>query len=199
MHKGFKCLDVKAGRVYISRDVIFDEDVFPFANLHPNAGARLRSEILLLPSYLLNSSSEFGVDNSLDRFGNDSLQPNRFHEHAGPVENPASNGAEIRSSRRDFLSPGPFPFLAGTNMESGADLPAAPSGAAGRSPSDLAPPGPSSPGLSSLSMPPGGTGASSGPIASLVPAHGGTASTPSRSSTPVPTTLPQPGSGVAAT
>jgi hypothetical protein len=31
-HKGFKCLEPKSGRVYISRDVIFDESVFPFEN-----------------------------------------------------------------------------------------------------------------------------------------------------------------------
>jgi hypothetical protein len=48
-HKGFKCLDVIGGRVYISRDVIFDETIYPFAKLNPNVGARLRSEILLLP------------------------------------------------------------------------------------------------------------------------------------------------------
>ena len=41
MHKGFKCLDPKEGRIYISHDVVFDEHVFPFQNLHPNAGARL--------------------------------------------------------------------------------------------------------------------------------------------------------------
>lgn len=52
-HKGYKCLDISSGRVYISRDVVFDEGVFPFANLHPNAGALLRREILLLPSHLL--------------------------------------------------------------------------------------------------------------------------------------------------
>jgi hypothetical protein len=37
MHKGFKCLDVATGRVYISRDVIFDESVFPFTSMHPTA------------------------------------------------------------------------------------------------------------------------------------------------------------------
>lgn len=31
LHKGYKCLDPKEGRVYISRDVVFDEKVFPFA------------------------------------------------------------------------------------------------------------------------------------------------------------------------
>jgi hypothetical protein len=50
MHKGFKCLDVSKGRIYISRDVIFDESVFPFASLNPNAGARYHSDVLLVPS-----------------------------------------------------------------------------------------------------------------------------------------------------
>ena len=42
LHKGFKCLEVSTGRVYISRDVVFDEQVFPFFELHPNAGSLLR-------------------------------------------------------------------------------------------------------------------------------------------------------------
>ena len=50
LHKGFKCLDVAEGHVYISRDVVFDETIFPFHKLNPNAGAHLRAEILLLPS-----------------------------------------------------------------------------------------------------------------------------------------------------
>jgi hypothetical protein len=50
MHKRFKCLDPSTGRIYISRDVIFDESVFPFASLNPNAGARYHSDILLIPS-----------------------------------------------------------------------------------------------------------------------------------------------------
>jgi len=62
LHKGYKCLDISTGRIYISRDVIFDENVFPFSELHPNAGARLRSEIDLLHPTLLNPGGTTVVD-----------------------------------------------------------------------------------------------------------------------------------------
>ncbi|XP_073351811.1 uncharacterized protein [Aegilops tauschii subsp. strangulata] len=44
MHKGVKCLDVSTGRVYISRDVVFDESVFPFQSLHPNVPEENRGQ-----------------------------------------------------------------------------------------------------------------------------------------------------------
>jgi hypothetical protein len=50
MHKGFKCLNPSTDHIYISRDIIFDESVFPFVSLNPNAGARYHSDVLLLPS-----------------------------------------------------------------------------------------------------------------------------------------------------
>lgn len=58
MHKGFKCFDISTGRIYISRNVMFDEAVFPFANLHPNVGAQLRKEIIILPDSLCNPVDE---------------------------------------------------------------------------------------------------------------------------------------------
>jgi transposase InsO family protein len=93
MHKGFKCLDPSEGRVYISRDVTFDEREFPFAALHSNAGARLRSEISLLPATLLNSNSTFG----------DAI----LHDHDDSTPLPAN------PSRKSFPSPG----VAGENGE----------------------------------------------------------------------------------
>nr|ABA98728.2 retrotransposon protein, putative, Ty1-copia subclass [Oryza sativa Japonica Group] len=85
IHKGFKCLDVSTGRVYISRDVVFDENVFPFSKLHSNAGARLRSEILLLPSSLIPNGVGYSNDHMLNT-------PERSN---GNMENIASGNTEV--------------------------------------------------------------------------------------------------------
>jgi hypothetical protein len=55
MHKSMKCLDIKTGRMYISRDVVFEEEEFPFSNLHPNDGAQLRKDVILLPFHLFDA------------------------------------------------------------------------------------------------------------------------------------------------
>jgi hypothetical protein len=92
MHKGFKCLDVSTGRIYISRDVVFDEQIFPFATLHANAGARLSSEIELLSHTLFNSSLLFGstvIPNTdvVNISANPAPNPNQNLEE-NPVEAP---------------------------------------------------------------------------------------------------------------
>jgi hypothetical protein len=72
MHKGYKCLEVSTGRVYISRDVTFDEEVFPFFKLNHNAGARLRSDVVLLhPTLFRHDCGDITIhdhitDNPLD-------------------------------------------------------------------------------------------------------------------------------------
>ena len=42
LHKGYKCLDTDSGRVYISTDIIFDENVFPFKRAPPNSSPTLQ-------------------------------------------------------------------------------------------------------------------------------------------------------------
>nr|AAU90262.1 integrase core domain containing protein [Oryza sativa Japonica Group]ABF97857.1 retrotransposon protein, putative, Ty1-copia subclass, expressed [Oryza sativa Japonica Group] len=92
IHKGFKCLDVATGRVYISRDVVFDENIFPFSQLHSNAGARLRSEILLLPSTLLNPEIASRGMQVNDHMSNaPSGESNIISEHAPEQEAGGSN------------------------------------------------------------------------------------------------------------
>lgn len=93
IHKGFKCLDISTGRVYISRDVVFDENIFPFERLHANAGARLRSEILLLPSSLYQNIATNGVEYN-DRMPNVPEQSNVPVEHVTDQEIQFGEGSE---------------------------------------------------------------------------------------------------------
>jgi hypothetical protein len=74
--------------VYISRDVVFDEHVFPFAVFHPNAGATLKKEILLLPS-----SSHEGVHNCDDHMTTIVPITNVSQAAAATENNFSSNGA----------------------------------------------------------------------------------------------------------
>jgi hypothetical protein len=93
-------LDISTGRVYISRDVVFDENVFPFSKLHSNAGARLRSEILLLPPSLLNSSvEEQTVD---DHMFNDACN-NVSGTQSGAMQQNAGSGAHSEGDLPGFL------------------------------------------------------------------------------------------------
>jgi hypothetical protein len=122
LHKGFKCLDINTGRVYISRDVIFDEDIFPFASLHENAGARLRHEISLLHEHLL--SSHHGGVGGIDHYfantnPNDSESDVASHQETSGdeqeevEENSAANRA---SSAAQMFSASPV-----ENNKSGAE------------------------------------------------------------------------------
>jgi histone deacetylase 1/2 len=120
-HKGFKCLNIATGRIYISRDVVFDEHVFPFAQLHPDAGARLRSKISLLPDSLLggvNANDQFLINSSTpDNTSADTRGPSPFnHEH---------NGTNLDENTHDFMQ---FLAPAVSSTQPGADTPAAPSG-----------------------------------------------------------------------
>jgi hypothetical protein len=54
LHKGYKCYHIETGRIYISRDVIFHEDVFPFSNTTPFANPAPPSSIPLSVSLPLS-------------------------------------------------------------------------------------------------------------------------------------------------
>jgi hypothetical protein len=72
LHKGFKWgLDVSSGRIYISHDVVFNETFYPFSKFNPNAGAHLRSEILLLPLQIQPPTTLGQGDKSIDNFNSD--------------------------------------------------------------------------------------------------------------------------------
>jgi hypothetical protein len=96
LHKGFKCLDISTGRIYISRDVVFYEGVFPFASLHPNAGAQLRSEVLLLPQNTGGTTThKHMVDDSTN-------PPNNLQDNA---EISCANTGVFKPIGPDFMQP----------------------------------------------------------------------------------------------
>jgi hypothetical protein len=99
--------------VYISREVIFDEHVFPFAKLHPNAGARLRAKLSVLPNALVNPNARFGDATLLNRCDNAPTNDNgagqsTFVDDAGlhgdsVGENPSSFGANPGTHGHHFM------------------------------------------------------------------------------------------------
>jgi hypothetical protein len=161
LHKGFKCLEPSSGRVYISHDVVFDENVFPFSEMHSNAGAHLRQEILLLPNHLLNPGDAIsGPDVTDDQPGSSSssvLQDstkNSKENDASRVQIPSDNGVFFQpppgaASQAD--TPAPAEALGG--VESQADFPAVPRAARGAPATAPSPSAPTSPSLPRLHPP----------------------------------------------
>jgi hypothetical protein len=84
----------------VPRDVIFDEQVFPFASLHPNAGAKLRADIILLPSYLVNPNHD-GVCTT-DNPSTSAVSPNQ-DASKNFVEEQAQNPEEISLTAHERL------------------------------------------------------------------------------------------------
>jgi hypothetical protein len=71
----YKCLDLSTGRIYTSRDVIFDEQVFPFSTLHPNAGPHLQAKIALHPTLFPNlNPGVLATNGHMDNFSSVSDQ-----------------------------------------------------------------------------------------------------------------------------
>jgi hypothetical protein len=110
-HKGFKCLDVSSGYVYIYRDVVFDEAIYPFSKLHPNIGALLRDEISLLPTFdhggvCLTANGPALIDscNHFDVIAEPSIssvaEEPRIEEND---EEMVLNRGEIHSQQHDFM------------------------------------------------------------------------------------------------
>jgi hypothetical protein len=125
-HKGYKCLDVSSGRVYISRDVVFDETMFLFSKLHPNVGAHLRSEISLLPSPLVDPIMIRGI--SMDATNVPTSTDYSMQTCALQVP----SGAPPMLDRSVIIPDGPYllaPNQASVSYLVGAENPGAPIGA----------------------------------------------------------------------
>jgi hypothetical protein len=102
MHKGYKCLEPKSRRMYISRDVVFDQQIFPFEDLHENTGAKLRQEISLLPPDLVPSYDMFQVEQNSVQWG-ENLLPDE--ETLGETQNGAQSKPGVHINLAGDLDP----------------------------------------------------------------------------------------------
>jgi histone deacetylase 1/2 len=110
MHKGYKCLDISSGRVYISPDVIFDEAIFPFSELHEDAGARLRKEVEVLPDLFYPSRGPIVHDLSMVNCSNMPANPVHPHANQNSEQNPVFGGILHAASQEPTgASPGADP------------------------------------------------------------------------------------------
>jgi hypothetical protein len=117
LHKRYKCLEPKSGRVYISRDVVFDEQIFHFKDLHENMRAKLRQEISLLPPDLVPSYDMFQVEqNSVQRGEN--ILPDE--ESPGETQNGAQSRPIVPINSAGDLDP-----IIGTEIQEDLHRPAA--------------------------------------------------------------------------
>jgi histone deacetylase 1/2 len=90
LHKGYKCLHVPTNRVYISRDVIFDESVFPFSQMPTNSTLPSSSanplhpdqfdDAAYTPLLLANHGAGLGRGVRLELLDDDSPPPDRSDE-----------------------------------------------------------------------------------------------------------------------
>jgi hypothetical protein len=106
MHKSFNCLDIFGGRVYILRDVVFDEMVYPSSKLNPNTGTRLCAEVLLLPTHLQTSivSRDKSLDGSCANMPTNST--NVVVESDNCAENLRNSGAGTWQASGHIVPPG---------------------------------------------------------------------------------------------
>lgn len=100
-------MDPSEGFAYISLDMVFDEHDFPFSQLHPDTGARLRAELSICPNVLLNPSSSFGDAILHDRQGSDFTPTNGVPSASDSIfatgENMANSSEDLRLDRRYFM------------------------------------------------------------------------------------------------
>jgi hypothetical protein len=134
-HKWYECLEVSLGRVYVSRDAVFDETMFPILEMHSNAGAWLKDEISLLHPMLFSTNLGCNVDitsaNAIDH-AHEIARSNLISSPS--MDNEETNGVDTGDTWSDLTvtiadakdpSTGSQDNSPGGNL-SGADLPGSP-------------------------------------------------------------------------
>ena len=88
--------------------MIFDETIYPFSHLNPNAGAKLRAEVIQLPPKVWVPSSFFRGESVANPYAN--VSSNRITELSDEqeenlVQNPEENNSEELASAANIMLP----------------------------------------------------------------------------------------------
>jgi histone deacetylase 1/2 len=106
--------------------VVFDETVYPFSQLHPNAGARLRAALDLLPDILKNPSQDFGSAILHDHYMTNSNPANTVASSSTAVDGTGTELEQLPEEMTDSGGHFMYPTEAhhdNTGTRSEADLP----------------------------------------------------------------------------
>ncbi|KAL3819930.1 hypothetical protein ACJIZ3_005835 [Penstemon smallii] len=111
-HQGYKCLDLSTGKVYVSRHVVFDENLFPYTSENKSQSPNSQtSNSIMLPLHINSSSPESLRDlhpNPIPtRIESAPLCSNFAGTDHGTSNQQATNGIEPESLRD--LHPNPIP------------------------------------------------------------------------------------------
>jgi hypothetical protein len=106
-------LDISEGHVYVLRDVIFDETVYPFSKLNPNAGAWLREELSLIltincDGVCLTNPALINVSNQHVEIAEPIASVDSRQRIELNSEETRENSGENGAQRRDFVQEGAY-------------------------------------------------------------------------------------------
>jgi histone deacetylase 1/2 len=125
-HKGYKCLDVETGRVYISRDVIFYEHIYPFSK-HFSVSTNSYGSSVSCANDLLTNVQNQPVPVVVQRAGtttDDDRHAADVDQHADGE--PGSASSSSSSSVQDSSSPASSTASSGPSDSAPPSPPAAP-------------------------------------------------------------------------
>lgn len=104
MHKGRMCLDLKSGRTYMSRHVIFDERVFPFTMSVAKDVPRLVSiSTSIKPSVVFSPSSRV-LDQITEITQNNTIDTTSFNVQSSSSSHTPSSQEAISEAPCEHLS-----------------------------------------------------------------------------------------------